>query len=111
LRVEKPWGFEVEVKATDRYSVWRLHISKGQETSLHCHSFKDVFLSVMSGYLLVERATGVTVLAIGGVMLIERGEYHRLRAPQDGDVIVHELEWPNNREDITRKEDKYGRCV
>jgi mannose-6-phosphate isomerase-like protein (cupin superfamily) len=112
LRVDKPWGHEEELQATERYSVWRLFIDVGQETSLHCHSAKDVFLVVERGPLLVEKLTEQDVLHKGETLLIERGEYHRLKAPRGCDgAVVLELEWPNNRDDIIRKDDKYGRCA
>jgi mannose-6-phosphate isomerase-like protein (cupin superfamily) len=107
VRVEKPWGYETELHATDRYSLWELHILPGQETSLHRHDLKDVFLVVQGGELIVESLNNSRTLAQGSTALINRGEYHRLKAPKG--AVVIEVEWPNNREDITRKEDKYGR--
>ena len=108
MRVEKPWGYEDELQATDRYSVWKLHINAGHETSYHCHSIKDVFLTCQTGVLRVDREKQQDFLYPGDTLVIDRGTYHRLQSTTGATVL--EVEWPNDRNDITRKEDRYGRA-
>jgi mannose-6-phosphate isomerase-like protein (cupin superfamily) len=105
--VDKPWGREFEVKLTRDFSVWCLNIKPGHETSLHCHPNKNTLLTVDEGFIRLETLDGETVFEAGESILIEKGVFHRTKAPQG--AVVYEMEWPPNRCDIVRLEDKYGR--
>jgi quercetin dioxygenase-like cupin family protein len=105
--VLKPWGKEIEVQLTKDFSVWRLHIDQGKETSLHCHPNKNTMMEVLSGPIRLETLDGETSYETGAVILIEKGVFHRTKAPNG--AVVLEMEWPPNRCDIVRLEDKHGR--
>jgi mannose-6-phosphate isomerase-like protein (cupin superfamily) len=105
IDVEKPWGKERELWLTREVSVWRLHINPGQETSLHCHTNKTSLMIVESGEVRLETLGGES--PVTGSVLIERGVFHRLKSPTG--AVVIEVEWPPNRCDLVRLEDKYSR--
>lgn len=105
--VGKPWGKESEVMLTNDFSVWRLRIDPGQETSLHCHPNKNTLMVVEDGSIRLETLGGETKFDKGSVILIEKGVFHRTKAPE-GAVVV-ETEFPPNRCDLVRLEDKYSR--
>jgi mannose-6-phosphate isomerase-like protein (cupin superfamily) len=103
--VEKPWGKERELWLTREVSVWRLHLNAGQETSMHCHTNKTTLMMVESGEARIETLGGESPIA--GCVLIERGVFHRIKSHTG--AVVLEVEWPPNRCDLVRLEDKYSR--
>lgn len=105
--VKKPWGSEREIWLTPEFSMWRLTIEQGQETSMHCHPSKTTLLIVEKGNVVFGTLGIEFPVHEGKSVLIERGVFHRTRAPL-GAVVV-EVEWPPNRCDLVRLEDKYGR--
>lgn len=107
LTVQKPWGEEREIRKTAEFSMWRLAIDRGQETSMHCHTEKTTILEVQSGEVILSTFSGDRVLRQGDCVLIERGVFHRSSAP--GGAVVVETEWPPNRQDLVRLSDLYGR--
>jgi mannose-6-phosphate isomerase-like protein (cupin superfamily) len=106
--VNKPWGREHELVLTKEHSLWRLYIDGGKETSLHCHPNKNTLMIVEEGVIRLETLEGETRFEAGAVVLINKGVFHRTKAVNGG-AIVSELEWPPNRCDIVRLEDKYKR--
>lgn len=105
--VPKPWGNEREVYR-QAFSVWRLQIDSRAETSFHCHTEKDTMLIVSEGAVIVETLAGKQHLREGGVLIIERGVFHRTFA-LEGAVVV-EVETSGNRRDLVRLHDRYGRA-
>lgn len=105
--VQKPWGEEREIRLTDEFSMWRLAINFGHETSMHCHTIKTCLMEVQSGEAILTTFQGDRILRQGDCVLIERGVFHRIKTP--GGAVVIELEWPPNRNDLVRLSDKYGR--
>lgn len=105
--VEKPWGEERQLRATKEFSIWRLVIHGGCETSLHCHTEKTALMEVQSGEVELFTFSGARTFRQGECVLIEKGVFHRLKA-HEGAVVI-ELEWPANRRDLVRYADAYGR--
>jgi mannose-6-phosphate isomerase-like protein (cupin superfamily) len=105
--VLKPWGEEREWNSTKHFSMWRLAINVGQQTSMHCHTTKTTVLEVQTGEVLLETFTGTRALRQGDCVLIEPGCFHRIKSPTG--AVVIELEWPPNRNDLVRISDAYGR--
>lgn len=106
--VPKPWGFEYEVRNTQEFSVWRLSIDAGAETSMHCHPGKTLLLHAEFGGIKLCTLGGEVEMKQGELALIERGVFHSIVAPSGATVV--ELEWPSNRCDIVRLRDRYGRA-
>ena len=108
VRITKPWGHEVERFVNDDISVWWLNVKPDCETSLHCHLEKTTLLFVVSGKGMLYTLDKTYGLSEGGVVIIERGAFHRTRADSNG-LMLYELERPFNKRDLVRLEDKYGR--
>ena len=53
--VKKPWGYEYLIYQNDSVAVWVLFISKGYQTSMHCHPKKKTTLIVLSGKAVLHR--------------------------------------------------------
>ena len=107
VSVEKPWGGEEELHLTSDCSVWRLWIELGHETSMHCHPQKNTVLIVEMGEIELWTLNGMNRLCAGQSALIEKGVFHRIKSGFGARVL--ELEWPPNRRDLVRLEDRYGR--
>ena len=105
--VVKPWGSEKSVRSTEHFDAWSLSINPGHETSLHCHLRKTTVLMVERGRILLTTLTGTWTLRIGESALIAPCVFHRLSTPLGAEVT--EIEWPPNRNDLVRLEDRYGR--
>jgi hypothetical protein len=72
---------------------------------MHCHTNKTALMIVESGEVRLETLGGES--PINGSALIERGVFHRLKSAT-GAVLI-EVEWPPNRCDLVRLEDRYSR--
>lgn len=110
VRVEKPWGHEHELFSNPDCSVWRLCIKPHHVTSLHCHTGKTTMLTVESGRVSIQTLHGIYLLDAGHAALIERGTFHRTGSEGGQEAVVLETEWPPNRRDLVRLQDRYGRA-
>ena len=108
VRVDKPWGHEVEIYRAGAVSITRLSINPGAETSLHCHLTKDALLLVEDGICNIEFLGHVAILGAGECVHIKRGVFHRTRTEKGATVI--EVEAPANKCDLVRIGDRYGRA-
>jgi len=108
--VQKPWGYEYEVFSNDQISVWILNIKEGQSTSFHCHPNKITSLIVLSTEwrVLCRSALASYNLYIGDEVLIDMGAFHQTTAFMFPAIIM-EIEMPNNKNDLVRFKDDYGR--
>lgn len=105
--VRKPWGREEEIHRGGVLSVWRLHLSEGAETSMHCHPNKRTALMVESGNCILETLDSIYPLKPGDMVHIEMGAFHRTRATSG--CVLLEIETPANKSDLARLRDRYGR--
>ena len=107
--VVKPWGREYCCYRNAEVAVWALELRKGLSTSLHCHPKKNTALIVLRGEVELSflrrqphRLTGLDKINVF------RGRFHQTRALTDG-VVLLEVEAPDDKRDILRLEDDYGR--
>lgn len=105
--VRKPWGSEVQIRKSEHFAVTRLLMLGGRETSMHCHTTKTVLLMVERGNVALELLSGAHALAKGDAALIEKCAFHRIAAKVDAEIL--EIEWPPNKRDLVRLEDRNGR--
>ena len=107
--VEKPWGYEYLCYKNSELAIWLLHIKKGFCTSLHCHPNKHTGLVVLEGSAQISFLRGY--LDIKGLEKINifRGRFHSTKSFSDGGVFMLEIESPENKHDLLRLEDNYGR--
>lgn len=106
--VQKPWGEEYLLYENDKVALWHLLIKENQCTSLHAHPNKKSGLIICSGAATVSFLSGENRLLPGEKILIRQGVFHRTTA-NVGDVQLLEIETPNNKLDLVRLEDNYGR--
>lgn len=106
---KKPWGYEYLAYETENVGVWILHINSGQCTSMHCHPTKTTGLIVIDGTIELSFLGDKTNLHKLEKRMIRRGLFHRSKAISNTGAILLEIETPNNKNDLVRLDDVYGR--
>lgn len=106
--VKKAWGEEFALMSNDSMAIWHLSINAGERTSFHSHPNKRTSLIVLSGIAEVSFMNGKHRLISGDKINIRNGVFHRTQAIC-GDLKLIEVETPNNKLDLVRLEDDYGR--
>ncbi len=106
--IEKPWGYEYSIFENDSIAIWVLHIQRGFQTSLHCHLTKKTALFVLAGEAALSTLHGAIHLYPGDGVQIHKGVFHSTAALAQ-EVILIETETPNNKNELIRLHDKYGR--
>ncbi len=115
--VKKPWGYEYLVFENEYVSIWMLHISRTQKTSMHSHPKKITSLLLLSGNATLSHLSEEIELKPLDGVVIEKGVFHSTEASsllsvkpvsQNG-IWVMEIESPPEKNDLIRLEDKYGR--
>jgi mannose-6-phosphate isomerase-like protein (cupin superfamily) len=107
--VNKPWGYEYLMYATDDIGIWCLNIDQGQRTSLHCHPLKKTGLVLLSGTAEVSFLNDATPLTAPGRLMLRAGLFHSTKATSPEGAIVIEVETPRHKTNLVRLEDAYGR--
>ena len=109
--VRKPWGQEYKCFSNEHVAIWVLEINKGEATSLHCHPNKNTALILLRGVVELSFIRDTIPHRFRGLDKINifRGRFHRTRAVSDG-VVLLEVEAPDDKRDIVRLEDDYGRA-
>jgi hypothetical protein len=87
-----------------------LYLAPDQETSLHCHPKKNTGLFVLSGEVQVSFLRGSTMLCSPSKINIMRARFHSTKALSVDGAFVIEIEAPEDKDDLVRIEDKYGRA-
>ena len=107
--VRKPWGREYRCYQNASLAIWALHMNEGRATSLHCHPGKNTAFVLLRGALDLELLRGqrLSFKALDKINVF-RGRFHRLRAITE--VVLLEVEAPDDKRDIVRLEDDYGRA-
>lgn len=108
--VKKPWGYEYLVYENALVALWLLHIRQGQQTSMHCHPIKTTGLVVLEGEAELSFLTDKKIVKAPEKQMIRRGLFHSTRAVSDGGIFMFEIETPNDKSDLVRLSDKYGRA-
>ncbi len=108
--VIKPWGSEYLAFRNEHMAIWVLEIEKGKATSLHCHPRKNTALIILQGVVEVSFIRDTVPHRFRGLdkVNIFRGRFHRTRAVSES-VVLLEIESPDDKRDIVRLEDDYGR--
>jgi mannose-6-phosphate isomerase-like protein (cupin superfamily) len=108
--VKKTWGSEYLIYENKSIAAWFLNISHNKATSLHCHPLKKTGFILLNG--VVEMNIGFyQKKKIKGLdkMMIRPGLFHSTKALSNKGVQIIEIETPNNKEDLIRFKDNYGR--
>lgn len=107
--VRKPWGYEYLVYESPDVALWLLHIEKNKATSLHCHPMKTTGLILLEGEAEIGFIADSKVIQAPSKQMIRRGLFHSTTALSENGVIVLEIETPNDKQDLIRLVDNYGR--
>lgn len=107
--VIKPWGYEYLVYENDEVALWCLHINQGESTSMHCHPKKTTGLVLLNGEAEVSFLSDKRIIKGLDKVMIRRGLFHQTKALSEGGVDLFEIETPNDKEDLVRLYDNYGR--
>lgn len=107
--VNKPWGYEYLAYHNSEVGVWILHINPFQSTSMHCHTKKTTGLIVLDGKILLSFLGDDIELNKLDKRMIRRGLFHSSKSISSEQTILLEIETPNNKEDLVRLKDDYGR--
>jgi mannose-6-phosphate isomerase-like protein (cupin superfamily) len=107
--IDKPWGHEYRVYADMLIDVWKLTLSAGQSTSMHCHPRKETVLICLDGILRVNFLNGHRMVNAGEMARISKGVFHSTDNVGRTDAHLLEVETPRNKFDLVRKKDRYGR--
>jgi mannose-6-phosphate isomerase-like protein (cupin superfamily) len=108
--VRKPWGYEYLMYENEQVALWLLHIRQGQQTSMHCHPSKTTGLVILEGEAEISFLNDKKLVRAPDKQMIRRGLFHSTRAVSEGGIFMFEVETPNDKNDLLRLSDKYGRA-
>lgn len=107
--VKKPWGYEYLIYKNSEVAIWFLHIEKDERTSMHCHPTKSTGLVLLKGDAEINFIADQKILSAPSKQMIRRGLFHQTIALSDGGVDLLEIETPEDKNDLVRLKDSYGR--
>lgn len=107
--VNKPWGYEYLVYENEEIALWHLHINQGESTSMHCHPKKTTGLILLNGQAILSFLADKRIIEAPDKVMIRRGLFHQTKALSEGGVDLFEIETPNDKSDLVRLKDNYGR--
>jgi quercetin dioxygenase-like cupin family protein len=106
--VKKPWGKEYLCYRNEEVAIWYLHIEKDKETSMHCHPNKNTGFVVLKGKAKLSFLRNSVILEGLDKIHIFRSRFHSTKAVTDSFIL--EIETPEDKHDLVRLEDAYGRA-
>jgi mannose-6-phosphate isomerase-like protein (cupin superfamily) len=111
-RIDKPWGYELVIAATERYCGKLIFVKAGEQLSLQFHREKDETIYLQAGRAQFEIGDpggplDVEVVGPGRSFHLRPGTVHRIRALED--TVLLEVSTPET-DDVVRLEDRYGRA-
>lgn len=109
--VQKPWGYEYLIYETPEVALWLLYIEQGKGTSLHCHPKKTTGLILLEGEAELGFIADSKIIQSPSKQMIRRGLFHSTKALSSPGVFLLEIETPNDKEDLVRLFDEYGRSA
>jgi len=108
--VKKPWGQEYSIYEDPAMAIWLLQINPRQKTSLHCHPKKKTGLIVLNNTARIHLLEKSFELQGLSKIMIRNWMFHQTENPSsDAPLFVIEVETPNEKGDLIRIRDDYGR--
>ena len=106
--IKKPWGFEYCVKSSKKFALWALLIKRKQSTSMHAHLNKKTYLinTKKINFCSINKKHKIKPFSI---LEINKKTFHQTKNLLNEDVVIFEIEIPNNKFDLLRYKDKYNR--
>ena len=107
--VKKPWGHEYLVYENSKVALWFLNIEENASTSMHCHPKKTTGLVLLDGDAELSFLADKKLISALSKNMIRRGLFHSTKAISNSGAKIFEIETPNDKYDLVRLNDKYGR--
>ena len=107
--VKKPWGYEYLVYQDANVALWFLYIAPNHKTSLHSHPKKTTGLIILDGSAKVDFFNNENILNKLDKIMIRKGMFHSTTSISENGTKLFEIETPNDKLDLVRLEDSYGR--
>ena len=107
--VNKPWGYEYLAFESEEVALWVLVINPHQSTSMHCHPTKTTGLVLLSGLAELAFLGDSKIIKSPDKQMLRRGLFHSTRSISEEPLVLLEIETPNDKNDIIRLRDAYGR--
>jgi mannose-6-phosphate isomerase-like protein (cupin superfamily) len=107
--INKPWGYEYLIYESPEVALWLLKIEGGKQTSLHCHPKKTTGLILLEGEAELGFIADSKLIKSPSKHMIRRGLFHSTKALTESGILLLEIETPNDKGDLVRLIDKYGR--
>lgn len=107
--IVKPWGYEEILYQTCDIAIWHLYLKYQHSTSLHCHPNKRtgiIFLNYPAQFHFLNSVQHIFGFS---KFVIHRGVFHRTLSLNFDGIHVLETETPNEKLDLVRIKDNYGR--
>jgi mannose-6-phosphate isomerase-like protein (cupin superfamily) len=107
--VTKPWGYEYLVYESAEVALWLLYIAHNQQTSFHAHPNKSTGLVILSGKAQIDFFNNQIIADRLEKLTIRKGFFHSTKSLSKDGTFLFEIETPNNKLDLVRFKDNYGR--
>ena len=109
IYVKKPWGYEYLLYENENAALWMLYISKNESTSLHSHPKKTTGLILLNGEAQIDFINDSKKISAPKKEMFRRGLFHKTTSLSKDGIFVLEIETPNEKNDLVRLNDSYGR--
>ena len=107
--VQKPWGYEYLVYENSNVALWFLFIAHNQQTSFHAHPNKTTGLINLDGEAKITFFDNEIQAAKLEKVSIRKGFFHSTKSTSQNGTFLFEIETPNDKLDLVRLRDNYGR--
>lgn len=105
--VLKPWGYEFQVFDNGVCSIWLACLKAGEAVSMHCHQRKQAMFIPLSDNITLH--TFSRDFHLRSSVCINRAVFHSQENNSTEDGFFLEYEWPSEKSDLVRYQDRYGR--
>lgn len=107
--IKKPWGYEYSVYDDGNFCIWFLHIHENESTSMHCHPNKTTKLVLLDGAAKISFLSSEKLITALDFVKFDKREFHSTRSLSKNGIYLFEIESLNDKDDLVRLSDKYGR--
>lgn len=107
--VKKPWGYEYLVYESQDVALWLLYIACNHQTSFHAHPNKTTGLIILDGKAEISFFENTLSVSKFDKVSIRKGFFHSTKSISKNGTMLFEIESPNNKLDLVRFRDNYGR--
>jgi mannose-6-phosphate isomerase-like protein (cupin superfamily) len=110
--VKKPWGSYTVLDSGPSYLLKRIEVLPGEALSLQSHQHRSEYWTVVSGSAQVVLDEETLQLKVNDSITIPKNTKHRLENSSSDPLIIIEIQFGHllDENDISRFEDRYGRC-